>query len=174
MVVDVALKRLFERSNLVSSGGEPVLVSLRRPFQEADGLRLRTRSTSFVIPVTGEEQVSFNQLLKSELRLGNFQLGITVGRADGNDIVIPDASVSRLHGYFVWDKKRRAWRIFDAESRNGTWLNDVRVAPNVPSAPTDGELMSDGAWIRLGKVDLLFLLPETVALYMSNPNSRNH
>ena len=51
-------------------------------------------------------------------RLDLFPEMITVGRTGNNDIVIPDATVSKFHAYFrVTDK---GLEIVDAGSRNGT------------------------------------------------------
>jgi hypothetical protein len=52
---------------------------------------------------------------------------ITVGRARNNDVVIPDALVSKFHAFF-----RQAdgqWTLSDAGSANGTKVNTIDVQP---------------------------------------------
>jgi predicted component of type VI protein secretion system len=57
-----------------------------------------------------------------------FQLGdqpITIGRSADADIVLLDERVSRIHcGVRLWDGD---FYIKDLKSRNGTWVNNVKV-----------------------------------------------
>ena len=46
---------------------------------------------------------------------------ITVGRADNNDLVISDGTVSKFHAYFR--RLGQRWTITDANSRNGTMVD---------------------------------------------------
>lgn len=50
----------------------------------------------------------------------------TVGRAPGNDLVISAAEVSREHAKLRRDG--HALEVHDLGSRNGTWVNGVRVS----------------------------------------------
>src|SRR6188768_837852 len=45
---------------------------------------------------------------------------ITIGRTSNNDIVVADASISRLHAYVRRDGKQ--WVVADGGSKNGSWL----------------------------------------------------
>jgi predicted component of type VI protein secretion system len=52
---------------------------------------------------------------------------ITVGRATGNDIVLPDdGQVSRVHA--VLERLAGSWSVRDVSSRNGTFVNGSRVS----------------------------------------------
>ena len=51
--------------------------------------------------------------------------GLTIGRSDDNDVVIPDDGVSRYHARLLYDNGS-LW-LQDAGSRNGVFVNDVRV-----------------------------------------------
>ena len=51
---------------------------------------------------------------------------VTLGRAPGNDIVIPDARVSRLQAFFRHD--RGWWALGDVCSTNGTVVDGKRVS----------------------------------------------
>lgn len=50
---------------------------------------------------------------------------VTVGRAPGNALVIRRTDVSRHHA--LLEPGDRGWLAIDLESRNGTWVNGVRV-----------------------------------------------
>ncbi len=73
---------------------------------------------------------------------------VRIGRGSGNDIVIPDDSVSASHARLEFDEG--AWRITDLESVNGTYVEEVRLAPQVPTP------LPYGAAVRLGGVRLEF------------------
>lgn len=51
---------------------------------------------------------------------------VTVGRAETNDIVIPDPGISRIHAAFF--KQESAWTIADASSL-GTWVGGTKLQP---------------------------------------------
>ena len=75
---------------------------------------------------------------------------ITIGRAVDNDIVITSNRVSRQHTRI----RRESWRVVleDANSTNGTFLNDERVM-----APVD---LRDGDRVTIGGVTLVFHDPD--------------
>jgi hypothetical protein len=72
---------------------------------------------------------------------------ITIGRTSNNDVVITDASVSRLHAYV---READGWVVADAGSKNGSWLGDARLEPRRELA------LPPGAVLRFGDVQLLF------------------
>lgn len=78
-----------------------------------------------------------------------FELGdrpITIGRSPDADVVILDEKASRLHcGVRYWDG---AFYIKDLKSRNGTYLNGVRV--------DDMAKMSPGDKVRVGSITFSF------------------
>ena len=53
---------------------------------------------------------------------------ITIGRAKNNDIIIPDALVSKFHAFFR-QLDDGEWGIADAGSANGTRLGEVDLPP---------------------------------------------
>jgi hypothetical protein len=73
---------------------------------------------------------------------------VTVGRAAGCDVVVDDDSVSAQHARLEYDLG--AWRITDLQSINGTAVEGVKLAPDVPTP------LPYGATIRLGGVQLQF------------------
>lgn len=80
--------------------------------------------------------------------------GITVGRVKSNCVVIPEESVSRFHACFEPVASPGQWKLTDLESRNGTRVAGQRLQPNKPQP------VPDGAPVRFGKVELVFLLPD--------------
>lgn len=81
-----------------------------------------------------------------------FAMMITLGRAPNNDIVLPDQRVSKFHAYF-----RRVgpqWTLNDANSMNGTWVDDQAISRERSAA------LRSGARIRLAEtLELVFLEP---------------
>lgn len=78
---------------------------------------------------------------------------VTLGRAPGNDIVIPDGRVSRLQAFFRRD--RGWWAVGDVCSTNGTTVDGKRVTKE------NLALLCSGARIRLADVlEVEFLDPE--------------
>ncbi len=95
-----------------------------------------------------------------------FAMGITVGRVDTNDVQLDDASVSRFHAYFQFDERAQAWQLTDAESKNGTFLDGVKLAANAKNR------LKDGALLRFGEVSLRFLLPQALVDYVEDKARR--
>ena len=52
---------------------------------------------------------------------------VTVGRSPNNDIVLHGGTISKVHAHFV--QVGTQWRILDPSSRNGCFLDGVRVPP---------------------------------------------
>jgi hypothetical protein len=76
---------------------------------------------------------------------------VTIGRTANNDVILPDVSVSKFHAYFRLLGRERA-QIVDAGSKNGTWLNGVRL-------PARGEptLIQVGDALRLGTLEMVVM-----------------
>lgn len=73
---------------------------------------------------------------------------VTVGRAAGCEVVIDDDSVSAKHARLEYDLG--AWRITDLGSTNGTAIEGVKLAPDVPTP------LPYGSTVRFGGVKLQF------------------
>ena len=71
---------------------------------------------------------------------------VTIGRNQGNRILIPTKSLSRYHAKIIY--QNRHYYIIDLKSSNGTYVNDVRV---------DQQEIHPGDQIRLGDVDIEFI-----------------
>ena len=71
---------------------------------------------------------------------------VNIGRADYNDIVLPEPSVSTAHAKL--QRREGVWVISDLDSTNGTTVDGEPVKGEFPLSP--------GATIRFGEVAVLF------------------
>src|SRR5713226_7296562 len=71
---------------------------------------------------------------------------VNIGRADYNDLVVPDPSVSTSHAKL--QRREGVWVLVDLDSTNGTFVDGERVKGEAPLAP--------GAMVRFGDVQLVF------------------
>jgi pSer/pThr/pTyr-binding forkhead associated (FHA) protein len=78
---------------------------------------------------------------------------ISVGRAEKNDVAIPDMSLSIFHAFFTQHADGR-FLLQDAGSKNGTFIDD-RAVPAQAQGPAMP--VQDGALVRFGQVELTFL-----------------
>ncbi|HXM37040.1 MAG TPA: FHA domain-containing protein [Gemmatimonadales bacterium] len=69
-----------------------------------------------------------------------------IGRADYNDLVFPDESVSTTHAKL--QRREGVWVLVDLDSTNGTFVDGERIKGEAPLAP--------GANVRFGDVALVF------------------
>ncbi len=104
-------------------------------------------------PVVGDPRIF--KLVKSDNSKNAFSLGITVGRVENNDLVLEDDSVSRFHAFFRSDDRGPGWFLTDAESKNGTWVNEVKLQPS------ERTLLNDGDKVRFGDAQLKFLVADS-------------
>lgn len=118
------------------------------------GLPVTPRPAAPAKPVAeqpaGVPKVLANLVVRSgELKGQRFPIRVpivNVGRAEYNDIVLPDATVSTQHAKL--QRREGIWVLVDLESSNGTFVDGERVSGEVPLAP--------GALIRFGEVQTLF------------------
>ena len=71
---------------------------------------------------------------------------VNIGRADYNDIVLPDESVSTTHAKL--QRREGVWVLVDLDSTNGTFIDGDQVKGEAPLAP--------GATVRFGDVSTVF------------------
>src|SRR6266550_2388997 len=71
---------------------------------------------------------------------------VNIGRADYNDLVVPDPSVSTSHAKL--QRREGIWVLVDLDSTNGTFVDGEQVKGEAPLAP--------GATVRFGDVQLVF------------------
>jgi pSer/pThr/pTyr-binding forkhead associated (FHA) protein len=71
---------------------------------------------------------------------------VNIGRADYNDLVIPDDSVSGSHAKL--QRREGVWILVDNDSTNGTWVDGDRVVGEIALGP--------GTVVRFGEVSVMF------------------
>jgi len=76
---------------------------------------------------------------------------VNIGRAEYNDIVIPDESVSTMHAKL--QRREEIWVLSDNGSTNGTFVDGERLSGEA--------VLSPGALIRFGETAVMFEPTET-------------
>ena len=71
---------------------------------------------------------------------------VNIGRADYNDLVLNDESVSSQHAKLT--RREGIWILTDVGSTNGTMVDGERLDGDVPLAP--------GCFVRFGDIQLVF------------------
>ena len=71
---------------------------------------------------------------------------VNIGRADYNDIVIPDESVSTSHAKL--QRREGVWVLVDLDSTNGTFVDGDQIKGESPLSP--------GTTVRFGEVSTVF------------------
>src|SRR6185503_19411450 len=71
---------------------------------------------------------------------------VNIGRADYNDLVLPDESVSTTHAKL--QRREGVWVLVDLDSTNGTFVDGDQIKGEVPLAP--------GSTVRFGEIATLF------------------
>jgi len=79
-------------------------------------------------------------------RLGVKTPVVNIGRADYNDLVLPDESVSTTHAKL--QRREGVWVLVDLDSTNGTFVDGDKIKGEAPLAP--------GATVRFGDIALIF------------------
>lgn len=127
------------------------------------GAESRLQNTSFGMPVTprpaaaaaanpggGGAAPLANFLVRSGALKGTRLLVrtpiVNIGRADYNDLVLPDESISTSHAKL--QRREGVWVLVDLESTNGTFVDGERIKADTPIAP--------GTMVRFGDIQLVF------------------
>jgi hypothetical protein len=101
---------------------------------------------SIDMPYVDGEELEIHPLAKKPG--ASFPDRITIGRTSNNDIALNEHSVSRLHAYLKFDGQR--WLVADAGSKNGTWLDGLRLDPRREMSIRSRSL------VRIGDIELTF------------------
>lgn len=111
----------------------------------------QTRGHQEHAPLAGDPRIF--RLEKAGKANNAFAFGITAGRVENNDLVLDDNSISRFHCFFKIDERTHEWSVTDAESKNGTWADGVKLEGNKRA------VLHDGSRVRIGDAELKFMLP---------------
>lgn len=72
---------------------------------------------------------------------------ITVGRAPEADVVLLDETISKLHAEISWDAATQRCVLTDLASRNGTYVDDVRLPSRGHADLTAGSVVAFGSLV---------------------------
>lgn len=100
-------------------------------------------------------------------RISENTLAYSLGRAPGNDFIVPHASISRRHMQIQW-RQRDALVIHDTGSTNGIIVNGVQISGDVDVYPEDS--------IRIGDLEMRVFMPESTGetVVASSDSMRTH
>jgi len=143
---------------------QPVLVG---SSIQSGSLNLRKRASKEEMNRTvifeiddGEEVSSPSETLKHAiypLVKGEYAAGpvnsFTIGRVDGNDMIMPDYAISKQHA--ILEIKRGSYTIRDCDSTNGTMVNGKRL----DKKPVQ---LKDGDVVGFARYEFTFLFPESL------------
>ena len=91
-------------------------------------------------------------LVKGENATGSGSI-FTIGRVDGNDMIMPDYAISKQHA--ILEIKRDDYFIRDCGSTNGTTINGKRLAKKP-------QMLQDGDVIGFARYEFFLLSPESL------------
>jgi len=150
---------MLARGDVIRVGREEFRFSAAGPVTPPRGAAMQLNDTLMGIPVTPHPRTLpampvptplGGLLVRSGERKGERialrSLVVNVGRADYNDVVLPDPSVSTVHAKL--QRREDFWILSDQGSTNGTFVDDERV--------TDEAVLTAGASLRFGEVKVLF------------------
>ena len=90
-----------------------------------------------------------------------FAMGITIGRTENNDVVLRHEEVSRFHAY-VQDGGGTL-SLVDADSKNGTWVNGLKLLPSKPQP------LPATAVVKFGQLQITYYDRAAFIDFLRNP-----
>ena len=111
------------------------------------------------IDLTGSESSLLGYKVLAPASSGHKQHGrkLLVGRSEERDLSIEHSTVSKRHAFILLDDSKKAYKLGDAGSTNGTYLNGKPVESGEPVYLNDGNVVS------FGDCDYLFYSPWSFA-----------
>lgn len=165
---------MLARGDVIRVGREEFRFSAAGPITPPRGAAMQLNDTLMGIPVTPlpgllpalpRPKPLGGLLVRNGERKGERvpirSLVVNVGRADYNDLVLPDPSVSTVHAKL--QRREGFWIISDQGSTNGTFVDDERV--------TDEAVLTAGASLRFGEVKVLFDPADAVPTTTGRPTT---
>jgi pSer/pThr/pTyr-binding forkhead associated (FHA) protein len=114
--------------------------------------RMATKEAALDPTTTGKAIDQFRVLVPRHKR-ARADERLLVGRGEDRDVSIDHSTVSKRHAFLVLDAESGAYRLGDAGSTNGTFINGQRIESGKPVS------LRDGCIISFGDCDYLFLSP---------------
>jgi hypothetical protein len=90
-----------------------------------------------------------------------------IGRAPGADVVLIDESISRQHAELIWDKGTERGILIDLDAKNGTFVDQRRLAPRQET------LLMPGCVIGFGGLVTRYYSPRTFRAWLATGAPRS-
>ena len=96
----------------------------------------------------------------------NFSGMVNVGRTSNCDVMLDSPLISKFHAYFAKDSRAGAYCLSDANSTNGTFINNAKLKPKEKKILSDGDRISFSRQVTFsyytaeGFYDLLAQIPD--------------
>ena len=108
---------------------------------------LSTLTAAFVFRPRSIARLVIENGAERGCRFEIFETPVTIGAAEGNDILLPEPHVSRNHA--LLDRRGRLLELIDSNSENGTFVNRDRIPPSVRRLLSPGDTITLGGTISL-------------------------
>ncbi len=115
--------------------------------------RMANRDSGSKIAGSGKEIKQFRVLPPKSESGPAFPKKQLIGRSTDRDFSIDHSTVSKRHAFIIFDEEKNSFRMGDAGSTNGTFLNGQAVEAGDPVYLRDGNVVS------FGDCDYLFFSP---------------
>lgn len=139
---------LRDRGSFRASLKHPVLI-WKAPPTDASGQSWQGTHSGIGPSRPHEGEAVVFDVAKDPGKQNAFAMGVTVGRIATNDVALDDVSVSRFHAWI--QKEANGWVLCDAESKNGTFCDGMRLEPKQKLA------IKSKAKLKFGEVEVTFL-----------------
>lgn len=133
-------------------------VLVERPYKKerkSGELDINPKHTRPLSPNRPQKSVlDFDDLWVAALPPVREEDSLLIGRTADCDVMLDEGTVSKHHARITWAKRRA--ELVDLGSRNGTWLDGVKLVRDTPVE------VLDNAAIDIGAVRVLFLVTSTL------------
>src|SRR5262245_30999115 len=136
-----------------TNSSAPVLVWEGAPHERTTSELLWVTNPKIRIDLPSDDPLVYG--VEKASKQNAFGLGITLGRATNNDVVVDDPSVSRFHAYLPLDRHRHIWHLVDDESSTATSVGGSGLAP------CRAAHVAVRCAFTAGDVEMRFLMPES-------------
>lgn len=116
--------------------------------------RMADRGEGAHIAGSGKEIRQFKVLPPNASLGSKYPSKLLVGRSTERDFSIDHSTVSKRHAFIMYDSEKDAYKLGDAGSTNGTFLNGQSVESGEPVYVRDGNIVS------FGDCDYMFFSPK--------------
>lgn len=140
-------------------GGAPAPALSAEPEYRADGTELSRAETQVEIkPIVAKLMFTEGPRAGEEMFIETFE--VTLGRSKKADIYIDDEKLSRIHAKIT--RVGMGYRLIDQNSRNGTYVNGMRILEHPLNSFDE---------IELGNSKIKFLIHDIMASEMQKANA---